>query len=91
MIVTLVIAVAALVGWLLNSDSSPLYQYFLYHVAWPNRLRLLNLPAFLVAALLSGNVHAPDDWAMLVGFLVQWLPIGYLLARLVVRSERARA
>ena len=74
-----------LLGWLVGADSSPFRQYFLYHVTWPNRFMALNLPAFMIAALLSGNVHAPADWAMWVGFLAQWLPVGLVLSLIVVR------
>jgi hypothetical protein len=77
-------------GWLVGGESSPFHQYFLYHVAWPNRVAALNLPAFLIAASLSGNVHAPEDWAFWVGFLVQWLPVGLLLSLALVRKRTRR-
>jgi hypothetical protein len=86
-VVAVVVGAAAFVGWLLSSESSPLYQYFLYHVAWPNRLALLNLPAVLIAVALSGSVHAPEEWALWVGFLAWWIPIGYGVSLLVVRRR----
>jgi hypothetical protein len=85
LVILAVPVVVGLIGWAVGSDSSPFHHYFLYHVTWPNRLMALNLPAFMIAALLSGNVHAPADWALWVGFLVQWLPIGLVLSLVLVR------
>jgi hypothetical protein len=85
LVIAVIIATAALVGWLVNSESSPFHQYFLYHVTWPNLVSRVNLPAFFIAAVLSGNIHAPEDWAMWVGFVAQWLPLSYLMSRLLVR------
>jgi hypothetical protein len=78
--------VVAIAGWLIGGESSPVHEYFFYHVTLPNRMAALNLPAFILAALLSGKVHAPAYWALLLAFLAQWLPVGYLLSRLFIRK-----
>ena len=83
--VLLVLGVVAAIGWLVGGESSPFHHYFLQNVAWPNRLMAINFPAFLVAGLLSGNLHAPAGWAMLIGFLAQWLVIGIILSLVFVR------
>ena len=62
--------------WLLQSDSSPLYEWLLYHVSWSNIAGTLNLPAFLLAALGSGNVHAPSDAWYFGCLAAQWLLYG---------------
>ena len=89
-VVLVVLGVTQVIGWLVGGESSPFHDYFLRHVDWPNRLMALNLPAFAIAALLGGNLHAPPGWAMLAGFLAQWLSIGFLLSLVVIRPS-ARA
>jgi len=90
-VVAVVLGVVLLVCWLISGESSPFHEYFLYHVAWPNRLAALGFPAFVMGALLSGNIHAPATWALLVGFLAEWVPIGYLVAILLVRPKAPEA
>ena len=90
MVVLGVLGITQVVGWLVGGESSPFHDFFLYHVALSNRIMALNLPAFLIATLLGGNLHAPPNWAMLVGFLAQWLSIGFLISLVLIRPT-ARA
>jgi hypothetical protein len=86
-VMLVVLGVVGTFGWLLGGEASPFHQYFLYHVTWPNRLMALNLPAFMIAAHLGGNLHAPPVWALWAGFLVQWLPVAFFLSLIVVRPS----
>jgi hypothetical protein len=90
-VVAIVFGVVLVVGWLISAASSPFHDYFLYQVTWPNRLAAVGFPAFLIGALLSGNIHAPATWSLVIGFLAEWLPIGYLVAILVVRRKAVEA
>jgi hypothetical protein len=83
-----VVIFGAVVGmtWLINSESSPVRPYFVHHTAWSALLAMLNFPAYMVAVCLSGNYHAPATWALWLGLLVEWLPIGYLFALLALRA-----
>ena|SRR6478672_451302 len=78
------IAAAGLaVSWLLQSDDSPLYHWLLYHVTAGNVVATVNLPAFVAAALGSGNIHAPSDAWYIITLLAQWLLYGFAFAWLL--------
>lgn len=47
--------------------------------AWADALMPLLLPIFVGAAILSGNVHAPADWALLVCAFLMILPLVWLV------------
>lgn len=81
---------AAMLGffWLVAGEASPFHHYFLYHVDLPNIWMGLNFPAFIVATLVSGNVHNPSDWVFWPSFTIQWLAIGFLISLIVVRQKR---
>ena len=80
------IAVAGLVvSWFLQSDNSPLYEWLLYHVTAGNIMATVNLPAFLAAALGSGNIHAPGKVWYVSCLVAQWLLYGLAFAWLLHR------
>jgi hypothetical protein len=64
--------------WLLQSESSPLHGWL--HVTIGNVAAIVNLPAFIVAALGSGNVHAPSDTWYFSALVVQWILYGLAIA-----------
>ncbi len=69
--------------WLLNAPSSPIYNWSLYHVGPKNALVSLLLPAVIVGALISGNVHQPSEVGMYAAVFAFWLAIGYAFALLL--------
>jgi hypothetical protein len=81
------VAVMGVLSWLLVGDSSPFHDYFIHHVGLPNVWRLLHLPPYLLAAIASGNAHAGGDWAFIMGFILQWSFVGFLLSLLVQRGR----
>lgn len=81
-IIALTICVGV-VEWLVHMDSSPLHEYFLYHVSIPNLVALLNLPAYLIPAIISSNPHNPNLPASIIGFLVQWFIAGWIISLLL--------
>jgi len=85
-----VLAVILTAGWFVNNEASPLRPYFLHHAAWSNLLALVNMPAYLFGATVSGNIHAPSGWALWLGLLLQWLSLGYLFAVLAIRPSDVR-
>jgi len=88
-----IVAVSAvLLTWVFMGESSPLADYFLFHVGVPNIWRLLNVLPFIAAAFISGN-HAGGPAALftLLQF-VQWFLVAYGLSTLFsrVRTRRRR-
>jgi hypothetical protein len=58
---------------------------------FPFVILLLNFPAFLGAALLSGNAHSPSTPLLVALAFMQWLLLGFLLASLLFRGAEAGA
>lgn len=75
---------ASLVTWLVLGDTSPFKEYFIHHVTVPNMLRQLLIVPYLILTILN-----PDVFGDAIGYLLeflQWLLIGYLLARLICKE-----
>ena len=79
------------IWWLVQGESSPFHDYFLYHVGLGNALARANFPAVLFATVASGNVHQPSESAFFVAMFVQWFVIGWLIFKVGswVRSRRS--
>ena len=73
-------AFALVVTWLLLADSSPAREWLLAHPGASNVARAANLPAFVAAAVGSGNPHAPSTLWIVIAMTGQWLLVGLLLA-----------
>ena len=74
------VALAALgVNWLANSESSPLYHYFLYHVLLPNLWAAINAISVIIALVLDA-LYVPDRLSSQLGIFVQWFLLGLLLS-----------
>jgi uncharacterized membrane protein len=87
-----VVLVALLVTWIIMSDSSPLYDYFLWHGGLPNTWGMTTLIPYIVSAMLAGNPHSPSIAIFLFALIVQWFLIGLLLSipmsKLLGRSQK---
>ena len=73
-------ALALALSWLLLAESSPAHDWILVHPLASNLAMAANLPAYLVAALVSGNVHAPGTALVNSAMAVQWILVGQLFA-----------
>ena len=78
--------------WVVHGEFSPFRGYFLYHVGVSNFLALINLPAIVVAILVSGNAHGPNEIVCFILMFVQWFTIGWLVFGSIswVRSKLSR-
>jgi hypothetical protein len=77
-----------LIFWLCDSESSPLYEYFLYHTSFPEVIGYLSFPAFFFSAILSGNIHAPDETIFYIAMIVQWMFVGWLISLVIYRGSK---
>ena len=68
------------VWWVVEAESSPFHDYFLYHVQLGNILARLSLPAVFVGICVSGNVHAPSEVGTIIAMFVQWFLIGWFVS-----------
>ena len=75
------IAILALaLSWLLIANSSPASNWLLEHQTLSNVAMAANVPAYIVAAIGSGNFHAPGlDW-IIPAMVTQWFLAGLLVA-----------
>jgi hypothetical protein len=80
------LALASLITWIIGSESSPLYRYFLYNVGIPNAWGQVNLIPYLLSAIVGG--HSGNLLVALVAFAAQWMFIGWLVSLLVTPRSR---
>lgn len=66
--------------WLFHAESSPMYEYTIWHSGVGNMLAILNLPALFLGIVVSGNVHQPSEIATYAAVFVQWTVLGCLVA-----------
>jgi hypothetical protein len=81
---------AILLTWVLLGESSPLADYFLFHVRVPNVWRLLNALPFIAAAIISGNRGGGPVALFTVLQFVQWFVVAYVLSILFSRATTPR-
>jgi len=81
---------AVLLTWIFLGDSSPLADYFLFHVGVPNAWRLLNAVPFIASAFISGNRGGGPAALFTVLQFVQWFVIAYGLWTLFSRAATGR-
>ena len=84
------VAVMGALSWLVVGQSSPFHTYFIHHVGLPNVWRLVHLPPLILSILASGNVHQGATVVFIIGFILQWSVVGFLLSLLVQRRFHAR-
>jgi len=70
-----------LINWVVNTESSPLYHFFLYHGQIPNIWAQLNFPVFMVM-ILSGARSMESSLALI---FVQWFIIGLAISVTILR------
>ena len=71
-------ALALALSWLLLADSSPVSDWLLVHPVITNVAMAANVPAYVVAAIASGNVHAPGTAWIIATMATQWFLVGLL-------------
>jgi hypothetical protein len=76
----IVVVFALVITWLVTGESSPLHEYFLWHVELPNLWALTVFFPFVFSALISGNPHSPPMAITIIALIVQWAVIGFLLS-----------
>ena len=67
-------------SWLIRGESSPLHEYFLWHVELPNFYSRLHSGPYFVGMLLSGNVHQPSSFGFIAAAAFQWFIAAFLLS-----------
>jgi hypothetical protein len=81
--------------WVVTGKHSPLNNYFLWHVAIPNRYREVHMVAYMVAMLASGNFHQPSQLAFYTMAGTQWFAVGFAVSyvfswfKIRTRSQKA--
>jgi hypothetical protein len=87
-----VVLVALSVTWIIMGESSPLYDYFIWHGGLPNTWGMTTLIPYIVSAMIGGNPHSPSMAFFLFALIVQWFVIGLLLSipmsKLLGRSQK---
>ncbi len=70
---------AAIISWLLTSESSQLSEYLLWHPQMRNFWGMLNFPSYLAGATAADNPHNANEIVAWTVFFLQWMLIGILL------------
>ena len=73
-------AVVLVINWLIESETSPLYEYFIWHVGLPNFWARLNTIPYIFALVFRSELIY---WAL---FVAQWFLGGLLLITLLKRK-----
>jgi hypothetical protein len=73
-------ASALALSWLLLAENTPAHAWLLVHPAATNAAMAANLPAYFVAVLCSGNIHAPGTTWVVTAMVAQWFVIGLFVA-----------
>ena len=82
---SLFVACAFVLNWLIAGETSPLNEYFLWHVGVPNAWSGLNLFPALIAAIAAGNIHGGNEAVFYLAFAIQWFAVG-LVVSFIVRA-----
>ena len=75
---------SSIVSWLVNTESSPFYHYFLFHPALPNFWAALNIVPYGIVLVIFG-IHNNFGLELIIGYtalFVFWFMIGFGLATL---------
>jgi len=72
-------ALGLALSWLLLADGSPASDWLLVHPAVTNVAMAANVPAYVVAVIGAGNVHAPGTAWVISAMAVQWFLVGVLV------------
>jgi len=81
---------AVLFTWVVLGESSPLADYFLFHVGVPNAWRFLSALPFIAAAFISGN-HGGGPAVLFIALqFAQWFVVAYVLLILFSKARSRR-
>ena len=75
--------IAVAITWSIWANNSPLYEYGLWHVWLPNLWGTMNFIPAIFGLLVSGNVHAPSESALMIGIIIQWFILGFLVSNVI--------
>ena len=78
---------AVIVNWLVLGETSPLYNYFLWHGAIPNIWGMLNIIPVLISTLIAGSPHNQSEVVYALGVFVQWFLLVYVLCNLILKAR----
>ena len=84
------VLIFACLDWLLMWESSPLRNYFLFHVELPNLWRKLHTIPYIVGMIVSGNVHQASAVGYYAAATAQWFTIGWMLAVLFTKLVKTK-
>ena len=74
----MVVLSALLVTWLIMGESSPLYNYFVWHVGLPNTWAMTTVIPFIFSAVVTNNPHSPSMVIFIFALIIQWFLVGFL-------------
>ena len=85
-ILTLIMVFAS---WFSISESSPMYGYLQHLRGVGSLLVWFSLPAYIAAALISGNAHMPDPAIFWLTMSIECFGLASVLSLLVFRKRKA--
>ena len=83
------VAAALALNWLMESEGSPLYRYFLFHVSLPNLWAFLNSIPYvvgLVTGVFFSALFLPNSSGYYLGLFGQWFAVGWLCSKIYCRG-----
>ena len=81
---------AVLLTWVLHGESSPLNDYFSFHVGVPNVWGVLNAFPFIAGAVISGNRGGGPVVLFTILQFMQWFVVAFVLSTIFCRGFRDR-
>jgi hypothetical protein len=72
--------IALILGWLIQGETSPFYQYFIRHAALPNFWARLHTIPYIIALVFHSEL------VYQAAFVAQWFLIGLLFSTLLKRK-----
>jgi hypothetical protein len=77
----LFVIIALICDWQIFEPSSLLYQCFYFNVFLPNIWGQINIIPFAIGSVISGNVHQPITFVLLLCQSIQWFILGLLFSK----------
>ena len=74
------VAATLFITWMILADSSPLHDYFIWYTTLPNLWAVTIFIPYVLAALLSGTLHSPNELVAYLFAIIQWFIVGWLLS-----------
>ena len=78
---------ALLISWLLTAESSPFYDYFLFHGGLRNLWGMLNLIPFMAVLILTRGQMLPELLVTALAISAQWFLVGYFASVFFLRDK----